>query len=268
MWLHSSSTIAFIVRLLSFVLIALCSNEAAAQAMVSSRQTPELALHRTGPSVTVSIPLNRSSRGDAGLSRRALLEMGAVALTGVGHLAFSEADASAVFIPIARAGWGGYVYHRSREDADFLRTAGFTSENLGPAFRDASILAAGSLALMAGIGAAQGLLTLDRDMVPALLLYPAWGLLQQFLVQGLVAGNLNNAPGWIGSPYFITPVTAAVFGSVHLPNWKLTAGTLALGLAYTPLYLKHGNLWPLGGSTTDGSVRSTISGCWTRIRGR
>jgi len=172
--------------------------------------------------------------------------MGAVALTGAGHLAFSAADASAYFIPVAAAGWGGYVYLRTREDPDFLRRAGFTSENIGPAFRDGTLVAVGSLALMAGIGAAQGSLRLHPDMVPALLLYPSWGLLQQFLVQGLVAGNLADAQGWAGSPYFIIPTTAAVFGSVHLPNWKLTAGTFALGLAYTPLYLEHGNLWPLG----------------------
>lgn len=172
--------------------------------------------------------------------------MGAVVLTGVGHLAFRAADVTAIFILLAAAGWGGYLYYRAREDADFLRRAGFTGENLGPAFRDASLLASGSLALMAGVGAAQGSLSLDPDMLPALLLYPVWGLLQQFLVQRLVAGNLKKATSWVGSPYFIIPVTAAVFGSVHLPNWKLTAGTFALGLAYTPLYLKHGNLWPLG----------------------
>lgn len=33
---------------------------------------------------------------------------------------------------------------------------------------------------------------------------------------------------------------------MHLPSWKLAAGTFGLGLAYTPLYLHHRNLWPLG----------------------
>lgn len=172
--------------------------------------------------------------------------MGAVALTGIGHLAFRAVDATAIFILLAVVGWAAYLLLRAREHAGFLRGAGFTSENLGPAFRDASLLAAGSLTMMAGVGAAQGSLGLHPDMLPALLLYPAWGLLQQFLVQGLVAGNLKRASGWVRSPYFIVPVTAAVFGSVHLPNWTLTAATFGLALAYTPLYLKHGNLWPLG----------------------
>jgi membrane protease YdiL (CAAX protease family) len=70
--------------------------------------------------------------------------------------------------------------------------------------------------------------------------------MQQFLVQGLVAGNLVEAGGWVSSPFFVIPATAGVFASVHLPNLGLTAGTFALGLGYTPIYLQHRNLWPLG----------------------
>ncbi len=112
--------------------------------------------------------------------------------------------------------------------------------------RDATIVGAVSLAAMAGIGAYQGTLQMDRDMIQLLALYPIWGTVQQFLTQSLVAGNLRDGPGWARSPYVVVPVTAAAFGAVHLPNWELTAGTTALGLAYTPLYLKHGNVWPLG----------------------
>lgn len=196
-----------------------------------------------GGSFSITIPLDGNRPG---FSRRAQLEMGAVGLTGVGHLAFAAADASALFIPIATLGWGGYIYYRARREPGFFRRTGLTPHGLGPAFRDASLVAAGSLALMAGAGALQGSLALHRDMVPLLLLYPAWGLIQQFLVQGMLSGNLSNGPGWTNSPYVITPISAAAFGSVHLPNWRLAAGTFGLGLAYTPLYLRHRNLWPLG----------------------
>ncbi len=172
--------------------------------------------------------------------------MGAVTLTGVGHLAASELDASNVFIPTAVAGWGGYVGWRAYSDPTFVQRTGLRRKNLGPAMRDATIVGAVSLGAMAGIGAYQGTLQLDRDMIQLLALYPIWGTVQQFLTQSLVAGNLRDGPGWARSPYFVVPVTAAAFGAVHLPNWELTAGTTALGLAYTPLYLKHGNVWPLG----------------------
>gem|GEM_PF-5306162 len=41
-------------------------------------------------------------------------------------------------------------------------------------------------------------------------------------------------------------IPATAFGAVHLPSWDLTAGTFGLGLASTPLYLRHRNVLPLG----------------------
>lgn len=199
------------------------------------------------PSFSITIPINRVDQDVwSQLSQRQWLEIGAVALTGVGHLVFRELDASGAYIPLAGAAWGGYIFYRARTEPGWLRELGFSSENLGPAFRDASLLAGGALLLMAGYGAVQGTLDLHPDMLPLMALYPVWGLLQQFLVQGMVAGNLAAADGWFSSPYFITPVTASVFASVHLPNAGLTAGTFALALGYTPIYLEHRNLWPMG----------------------
>ena len=123
---------------------------------------------------------------------------------------------------------------------------GLTSARLGPAFRDATLVALGATAVMAGLGARQGMLRLGGDAVPLFLLYPIWGVVQQLLVQGMVAANLTAAADPLGSPWAVTPVAAVLFGAVHVPNRRLTAATFALGLAFTPLYLRHGNLWPLG----------------------
>lgn len=180
------------------------------------------------------------------LPRRAALEIGAVAATGFGHLAFRAIDASPVFIPLASVSWGTYVVMRARADSSFFRDVGLGKAGLGPAFRAASLVALGGTALMAGVAAAQGSLELHPDLLPLLVLYPAWGTVQQFLVQGLVARNLADAGGWLGSPYLVVPVSALLFGAVHLPDWKLTAATSGLGLAFTPIYLEHRNVWPLG----------------------
>jgi uncharacterized protein len=140
-------------------------------------------------------------------------------------------------------GWGAYVYHRSRVEPGFLGRIGVSGEGLGPAFRDASLVAAGALAAMAAVGAARGTLTFEAEALPLLALYPVWGLTQQVLVQGFVAGNLADAgvSGWV-----VVPVTAAAFGAVHLPNAELTAGTAAIGLAFTPVFLAHRNVWLIG----------------------
>ena len=191
---------------------------------------------------TVTIPLDRPPSAPR-ISKRAWAEMGAVALTGVGHLVFSEFDASGLFIPLAIGGWGGYVGYRAATEPGFLGDLGLTGDNLGPAFRDASILAGAALVGMAVVGAAQGTLEVDADLLPLLALYPVWGVVQQTLVQGFVTRHLADAGL---SSWAVTPISAVAFGSVHVPNWKLTAATTALGAAYAPLYLRHRNVWPLG----------------------
>jgi len=39
---------------------------------------------------------------------------------------------------------------------------------------------------------------------------------------------------------------AVLFSLVHIPDWRLMIGTLGMGLLFVPLYLRYGNLWPLG----------------------
>ncbi len=196
------------------------------------------------PAFSVTIPLGpRGGAPRAPLSRRALLEMGAVAITGVGHLAASRQGLSGAYIPVVIVGWGGYVGYRAATEPGALRELGLTRENLGPAFREASLVAVVSLGAMAAVGAARGSLRLDASVLPLLVLYPAWGLTQQTLVQGMLTRNLDAA----GLPAVaIVPMSAATFGSVHVPNWPLVGATTALGAAFSANYLRHHNVLPLG----------------------
>ena len=190
----------------------------------------------------LTIPLDRPVSVGR-LDGRAAAEVGAVVLTGVGHLAASRAGLSGAYIPVVVAGWGGYVGYRAATEPGTLADLGFTGQNLGRAVRDVGLVAGGAALAMAAYGASRGSLRVDAGLVPLLVLYPAWGLTQQMLVQGFVTRHLDAA----GLPALaVVPVSAAAFGSVHVPNWPLTAATTALGGAFAPLYLRDGNLWPLG----------------------
>ena len=192
--------------------------------------------------VRLTIPLD-GGLAERRIDTRAALEMGAVVLTGAGHLAASEAGASNLYVPVVIAGWGGYVGARALSEPGFLADLGFTGENLGRAARDVGLMSLGAAAGMAAYGAANGSLRVEPSLVPLLLLYPAWGLTQQMLVQGFLTRHLDAA----GLPALaVAPISAAAFGSVHVPNWPLTAATTALGGAFAPLYLRDRTLWPLG----------------------
>jgi hypothetical protein len=196
------------------------------------------------PVFRVTIPLGPSaSREPVRLDTRAALEAGAVALTGVGHLVASRAGASDVFIPAVVVGWGGYVGWRASTEPGFLRDLGLSGQNLGRAARDVALLSGGAVVGMAAYGVANGSFRIDGTLVPLLVLYPAWGLTQQALVQGFVTRHLDAA----GLPAVaVVPASAVAFGAVHVPNWPLTAATTAMGGAFAPLYLRDRTVWPLG----------------------
>jgi membrane protease YdiL (CAAX protease family) len=79
-----------------------------------------------------------------------------------------------------------------------------------------------------------------------LLLYPVWGVIQQFLIVGLVAGNLSDYGGSPLGRAGIVFVTAVLFSAVHFPVLLLVAGTFLLATVYTVVYLQTRNLWVLG----------------------
>jgi hypothetical protein len=175
---------------------------------------------------------------------RASLELGAMLLTGAAHLFFeSILNAKAIFIPVAGFLWAVYFFRRVRKDPGVLRKWGFRSDNLLQAFRvvgGVSILAAVAVGLLAFY---LGNSLWTPSLLWMFLLYPVWGLVQQFLLQALVARNVAELTG---SGIAATGITAVLFGTVHAPDWVLCGLTFALALFFVPLYFRIRNLYPLG----------------------
>ena len=187
----------------------------------------------------------QSAQGETS-SRRPLGEIAAVAMTGMLHPVFVEwLHLRGVFIALAAAGWGTYIALRIRRDRSLLAAWGFSRNNLAVAFKASGLLLAFSIALLAGVAASRGALQMHWHLAVLLVVYPIWGLLQQFLVQGMFVRNVAVEPRLV-RPIVATLLAACLFGVVHLPDLLLTAATFAMGLAFTPIYLKWRNLWPLG----------------------
>jgi hypothetical protein len=174
-------------------------------------------------------------------------EVVAVLLTGALHLVFEEVlDQKLLFIALAGIGWLLYLGIRVRREPGLIAGWGFQRQGLAAAFRHTSIFGGIAIGAMAVFGAIQGTLGLHWHMLPLLALYPVWGLVQQFLLQGLLTRNLVEAVPALRSPWRVTPVAAVLFGLVHLPDLWLAGATFLLALAFTPFYLRDRNLWPLG----------------------
>lgn len=180
-------------------------------------------------------------------NRTRVCEMLAVLLTGIGKFIFVDwLGYKLGFIVAAIIGWALYVYVRHRSRPGVLRYWGVRGDTFRKSFFRLLPPAAAAVALFAAVGYARGALVWSWHLLPVLLLYPVWGVIQQFLVVGLVAGNLSDFAGRRFSRAGVVAVTAAVFSSVHFPALLLAAGTFILAVVYTLVYLRTRNLWALG----------------------
>lgn len=174
-----------------------------------------------------------------------MTELVLVVATGGLHLLFENVfHLKAPFIALAGIFWTGWVIVQLRRRPGIARAWGFRRDTL-----PAAAIACGAIVLVgaAGMfawGARAGRLPLPAHFWFVAPLYPVWGLIQQFLLNALLARNLAaRLPAVIA-----VPVAALLFGAVHLPDAVLAGLTFLAALAWVPVWLAWPNLWVLGAS--------------------
>jgi len=173
------------------------------------------------------------------------LEVLAVMMTGLLHLVFKSLGAKGLFIALASVGWVGYIIWRVRQDSNLWVQWGFQTKNLSSAFFWPTVIFVFGVSLMAWYGLANGRVLWQGHILFLLLLYPLWGILQQFLVQVLGVANLMTLfprQGWVVA----MPVGIVLFSFIHFPNGLLMLATGLMAGLFIPCYLRDRNLWPLG----------------------
>lgn len=175
-----------------------------------------------------------------------LFEVAAVVATGFLHLIFQSIGAKGPFIGLASVGWMGYVVWRVRRDLSLWVKWGFRTENILSAFLWPTGIFLLGMSLMAWYGLVNGRILWQDHILVLLVLYPLWGILQQFLVQALGVANLMALfpnQGWMVA----LPVGVFLFSLVHYPDgWLLMSATGVMACFFIPCYLRERNLWPLG----------------------
>jgi membrane protease YdiL (CAAX protease family) len=171
------------------------------------------------------------------------LELAAALAAAVLHaLPLERFYPEVIEIALVVAGWVGYLGFLLTRDRPRLRAMGFSRAGLAPSATAAFAIFGVATAGMAAWGLAAGTLRLDLHMLILVALYPLWGLVQQWLIQGVVARQLRaRAPAWA-----TVLATATVFGVLHFPDTLAAVATFVLGLALTPVYLRWRNVWALG----------------------
>jgi len=174
-------------------------------------------------------------------------EIVAVVVTGLGKfLLMDMLNWRLGYISVACAFWLWYVIFRYRKDRMILTYWGFSRVHFKQTFLWLLPVGTGAIILFLIVGEVMETHILSWHILPILILYPIWGTIQQFLMVGLVTGNLMeldslNLPRWL-----IVFLTATLFSVVHFPHVYLVAGTFILALVYAAVYMKKKNLYVLG----------------------
>ena len=174
-------------------------------------------------------------------------EIIAVLATAAGKFIFMDfLQWKLVFIILSTLGWGGYVYYRSKKDPGILAHWGFRTDNFKKVLL--MVLPFGLVAVASFFitGYFLGTINITWHIIPILILYPIWGVIQQFLVIGLMAGNLQDFENQKLSKPVIIVLTALLFAGVHYPYYWLILGTFVLALFYGFIYLKERNVYVMG----------------------
>jgi len=177
------------------------------------------------------------------MTTRASLETAAVVLTAALHFVFYHVlSCRGPFIAATVVVWATYFVVRVRGDAGALRAYGLSTHALRESGRATGLVFAIGVAVCLIGGLWRGQVRFVPHMLVLALLYPVWGMVQQLLVQAMVVRNLIRA---LPLPVLVA-VAAVLFGLVHLPELPLAVGTALLGAAFTLIFVRWRNVWPLG----------------------
>ena len=150
------------------------------------------------------------------------------------------------FIASAIILWSSYIIYQSRKKPGVVEYWGFRTDNFKRVMKN--VLPFGLLSVISFIciGLYQGTINITWHIIPILILYPIWGIIQQFLLIALTAGNMQDIKGHNLKKGVIILLSALLFASVHYPFIWLIFGTFILAIFYGLIYLKERNIYVLG----------------------
>jgi hypothetical protein len=142
--------------------------------------------------------------------------------------------------------WFGYVIFRYRQDHTILKFWGFKRENF--AISMYSLLPFfGITAVITWLyGMYSGIHLLNIHIIPVFLLYPAWGIIQQFMMVCIIAQNIHNMVNPSFRKARVILFVSVLFSLVHYPYPVLMIFTLLMEIIFLMVFYRWRNLWAIG----------------------
>lgn len=139
--------------------------------------------------------------------------------------------------------WSGYVVWRLVRTPALEDQWGLGKEHFLEAVHHSLPFLVLASIFLVGYGGLQGHFPLPPTFWVSCLLYPFFGVAQQFALQVLVAKNLGPlVPHHVLRAIFV----GGLFSLAHAPNYHLMILTFPMGVVLTRIYTVHPNLWAIG----------------------
>ncbi len=123
---------------------------------------------------------------------------------------------------------------------DRLKDLGLRLDNFWASAREVGLFTVVAAVAVLGIGLLAGAQPVSRPgIVRAILVYPFWGLAQQYAMQSFAFRRMREGTA---GPGIAAAITAFLFAIVHWPNLALALATLAGGFAWCLLFDRRPNL--------------------------
>ncbi len=175
------------------------------------------------------------------------LEILLVVITAIGKFVFMDyLDWKLGYISIAVIFWVIYALVQIKKNPERAKLWGFRKDTFKPALRVVYPFGFFAVVTCVAIGWYNETLNFSWHIIPILIIYPIWGLIQQFLLISLVTGNLKDMNIPRLSDIWIILITSTLFSAIHYPYFWLAFATFFLALFYGTVFLKVRNIFVLG----------------------
>jgi hypothetical protein len=155
-------------------------------------------------------------------------------------------DAKFWFILIAGTFWTAYVTFRIYNKPAVLKDWGMGIVGFRQTFQVLSIPALVVTLGFIWFGLSNNILIFNWHIIPAMILYPLWGTIQQLLIISLFGGNIYSLENTKLNKLSVIGLTSILFSIVHFPSIPLMVATFFLAIAYCFVFFRFRNILVLG----------------------
>jgi len=142
--------------------------------------------------------------------------------------------------------WLIYILYKVKTNPKSLHIWGFKKEHFKQTIIYLIPLILISIVISIIYGSYNSRLSFSWHFILIFLLYPCWGIIQQFMMLSIISHNLVAISELKINRYFIIFLVSILFSLIHYPSYSLMIFTFFLEMVFITVYLKWRNLWAIG----------------------